>query len=76
MDKLDITHDVATQMAKMIEATNEIVNLTKQLISAGQALNDVKGKYTEIKAKIKAQKEIINSLKVVIRAENNTSGGF
>jgi hypothetical protein len=35
-----------------------------------------KGKFAEIKAKIKAQKEIINSLKILIKAEHNSSGGF
>ncbi len=35
-----------------------------------------KGKYKEVQARIKAQKEIINSLKVTIRAENLISGGF
>ena len=63
--------DVGTQMGKMIEATNEVVKLTKELIEAGQVLNTAKGKYAEIKAKIKTQKEIINSLKVIIRAESN-----
>ncbi len=67
---LDHTDDVGTQMQKLLSATNEVVRLTNELISFGQTLNDAKGKYQEIKAKIKAQKEIINSCKVVIRAEN------
>lgn len=63
--------DVSTQMGKMLEATNEVVRLTNELIHAGQILNDARGKYAEIKAKIKSQKEIINSCKVVIRAEGS-----
>jgi peptidoglycan hydrolase CwlO-like protein len=68
---LDHTDDVGTQMQKMIEATNEVVNLTHQLIAVGTELNLVKGKFAEIKARIKAEKEKINSLKVIIRAEGS-----
>jgi hypothetical protein len=69
---MELSHqdDVSTQMQKMLEATNEIVRLTQDLIQAGKVLNDAKGYYREIQARIKAQKEIINSCKVVIRAEN------
>ena len=63
--------DMAVQMGKMIEATNEVVSLTKDLIESGKILNDARGKYHEIKAKIKAQKEIINSLKTIIKAEGS-----
>lgn len=68
--ELDSTHDVGTQMAQMLEATNEVVRLTQELISSGKKLNEAKGAYREIQAKIKAQKEIINSLKCSIRAEH------
>ena len=73
---LHVGDDVGTQMAKMLQATNEVVSLTKELIVTGGVLNEAKGKHAEIKAKIKAQKEIINSCKVVIRAEHNISGGI
>jgi len=65
-----------TQLTKMLEATNEVVRLTQELIAVGTELNKWRGKYNEIKARIKTQKEIINSLKVSIRAEHNVSGGF
>lgn len=73
---LDASHDVGVQMQQMLEATNEVVRLTNELISAGKILNTAKGNYREIQAKIKAQKEVINSLKCSIRAENQISGGF
>ena len=71
MTMLNPADDAGTQMAKMLAATNEVVNLTKDLIASGQILNDAKGKYQEIKAKIKAQKEVINSLKTIIKAEGS-----
>lgn len=37
---------------------------------------EAEGKFAEIKADIKVKKEIINVLKMVIRAENNQTGGF
>jgi hypothetical protein len=74
--ELSHTDDVGTQMQKMLQATNEIVRLTNELIVSGTLLNQAKGQYREIQARIKAQKEIINSLKVAIRAEHSTSGGF
>ena len=66
---IEHSDDVATQMGKLIECTNEIVRLTKDLIEAGQVLNGAKGKYTEIKARIRAEKEKIGSLKEIIKAE-------
>ena len=68
--ELNHTDDASTQMQKLLQATNEVVKLTNELIEAGNALNEKRGKYREIQAKIKCQKEIINSLKVSIRAEN------
>lgn len=68
---LDHTDAVDVQLKKMLEATNEIVRLTNELIEAGNLLNEKRGKYREIQARIKAQKEIINSLKVSIRAEGS-----
>ena len=74
----DLSHDndVATHMKHLCDANNEVVRLTNELISAGGILNDARGKFAEIKARIKAEKEKINTLKVLIRAENSTSGGF
>jgi peptidoglycan hydrolase CwlO-like protein len=69
--ELKHTDDAATQLQKMLQATNEVVRLTNELIEAGNALNEKKGKYREIQAKIKCQKEVINSLKVSIRAEGS-----
>ena len=63
------TDDMSEQMRKMLEATNKVVGLTEQLIQAGTDLNEKRGKYHEIKARIKAQKEIISSLKEIIKAE-------
>jgi hypothetical protein len=65
------TDAVDEQMRKMLEATNEVVRLTNELITAGATLNQAKGLYREIQARIKAQKEIINSLKVAIKAEGS-----
>jgi capsule polysaccharide export protein KpsE/RkpR len=76
MTEIKHDDDVGTQMALMIHATNEVVKLTQELITVGTALNEVRGKFHEIKARIKAEKEKINSLKVVIRAESSISGGF
>ena len=59
------------QLQKMLDATNEVVRLTNELIERGNTLNKAKGEYREVQAKIKAQKEIINSLKVSIRAEGS-----
>ena len=70
-NELSHTDDASTQMQKLLQATNEVVRLTTELIEAGNLLNERKGKYREIQAKIKAQKEIINSLKVSIRAEGS-----
>jgi peptidoglycan hydrolase CwlO-like protein len=67
--KLSHTDDAGTQTEKMLIAINEIEDLTKQLIVTGKELNEVKGRYAEIKAKIKLQKEKINGLKITIRAE-------
>ena len=74
MTHLNSTDDAGTLLLKLTEVTNEIGDLTKQLIEAGKVLNDAKGFYTEIKAKIKWKKEVANSLKVQIRAEANTLG--
>ena len=71
---MELSHcdDAGMLMQKMCLATNEIVNLTNELITAGTELNEKRGKYREIQAKIKAQKEIINSLKMQIRAEGSS----
>ena len=69
--ELNHTDSADTQLQKMLQATNEIVKLTNELIGSGKILNEAKGKYREIQAKIKCQKEIINSLKVSIRAEGS-----
>jgi capsule polysaccharide export protein KpsE/RkpR len=53
----------------MMQATNEVVKLNEELVKIGTELNKWRGVYNEIKARIKTQKEIINSLKVAIRAE-------
>jgi hypothetical protein len=66
---IDNTADIATQTAKLIECTNEVVRLTQDLIIKGQLYNKAKGEYTEIKARIKAEKEKISSLKEIIKAE-------
>lgn len=71
MEELNHQDAVDVQMQKMLEATNEVVRLTNGLIEAGNALNEKRGKYREIQARIKAQKEVINSLKVSIRAEGS-----
>ena len=71
MSDLKGSDSVDVQMQHMLDATNEVVRLTNDLIEAGNLLNEKKGKYREIQAKIKAQKEIINSLKVSIRAEGS-----
>jgi len=76
MTELNHSDSADTQLQKLLSATNEVVRLTQELIAVGTELNSWRGKYNEIKAKIKTQKEIINSLKVSIRAENQTSGGF
>lgn len=70
---LNHTDDATTQMSKLAESMNLVTQLTGDLIKAGQELNEKKGKFTEIKARIKAEKERINCLKVLIRAENNQS---
>ena len=72
MEELNHTDDAATQMQKMLNATNEVVKLTKDLISVGGELNKVRGEYEEIKARIRAQKEIISSCKIAIKAESNS----
>lgn len=91
---LDHTQDVAVQYEKLVEATNEVIKLTEQLVVIGTALNDAKvtilkapgaeekhqaiidrqiieGKFAEVKARIKCQKEIINSLKIILKAEGS-----
>jgi len=68
--QLSSSDAVDVQMQKMVTATNEVVRLTQELITIGTELNQWRGKFAEVKAKIKAQKEIINSLKIVIKAEN------
>jgi hypothetical protein len=72
VEELNHTDDAATQMAKMLEATNEVVRLTKELINIGTELNAVSGRYAEVKAKIRANKEIISSCKIAIKAESNS----
>lgn len=71
--KMELNHSdsVDIQLQKMLEATNEVVRLTQGLIAIGTELNTIRGKYNEIKARIKTQKEIINSLKISIRAEGS-----
>jgi peptidoglycan hydrolase CwlO-like protein len=71
MEELNHSDDASTQLQKMLSATNEVVRLTQELIEIGTELNKWRGKYNEVKAKIKTQKEIINSLKVSIRAEGS-----
>jgi hypothetical protein len=71
MTELNHTNDVGTQMAEICACTNEVVRLTQELIKSGSILNEAKGKYAEIKARIKAEKEKINSLKIIIRAEGS-----
>jgi len=71
MSELTHTDSADTQLMKMLEATNEVVRLTQELITVGTELNVWRGKYHELKARIKTQKEIINSLKVSIRAEGS-----
>ena len=56
----------------MLESINEIEKLTKELIVAGKILNEAKGTFAEIKAKIKLEKEKINGLKITIKAEANS----
>jgi len=68
---LDHTDDASTQMQKLITATNEVERLTAELIVSGGVLNDAIGRHAENKAKLKLQKEIINSLKIIIRAEGS-----
>lgn len=68
---LDHTDAVDIQLKKLIEATNEVERLTAELIVSGRVLNEAIGKHAENKAKIKLNKEIINSLKIVIRAEGS-----
>ena len=68
---LSHTDDAATQMQKMLESINKIEDLTKELIVSGKELNECKGKYAEIRAKIKLEKEKINGLKITIKAEGN-----
>lgn len=68
--------DARTMLNKIVDATNEVVRLTSELIALGDNLNIAKGKYAECKARIKAQKEIISSAKVIVKAEQLTSGGF
>lgn len=90
---LDSTHDSGTQLAKLAEATNEVIKLTEMLKVAGKYYNDTKilvlkatpetltqakierqeaeGKYKEILASIRCQKEIINTIKTLAKAEHN-----
>ena len=68
---LDHTDAVDIQMQKLIGATNEVERLTADLIVSGGVLNEAMGKHAENKAKLKLQKEIINSLKIIIRAEGS-----
>jgi hypothetical protein len=90
---LDSTHDAGTQLAKLAEATNEVIKLTEMLKVAGQYYNESKilvlkatpenrtqakierqeaeGKYKEILASIRCQKEIINTIKTLAKAEHN-----
>lgn len=74
--KLSHEDDAGTQTRKLQAIGNELVELTRDLISAGNELNIAKGKFAEIKAKIKLKKELMNVLKVTIRAEYVSSGGF
>jgi hypothetical protein len=70
--ELDHTDAVDVQIQKMLAATNEVNRLIhEELIPVGTQLNAIKGKYEEIKVRIKGQKEIINSCKISIRAEGS-----
>jgi len=79
MTELSHTDDATTLLQKLMQATNEVKELNSQLILKGGELNNqliilqkIKGEYAEIKAKIRLQKEISNSLKIAIRAEANS----
>jgi len=71
MNELKQSDSADEQMRKMLENINILTQLTSQLIEVGKELNVAKGKYQEVKAKIRLRKEIINGLKVTIRAEAN-----
>ena len=68
--------DAGMQLRKLQDIGNELIELTRELVTVGNELNAVKGRFSEIKAKIKLKKELMNVLKVTIRAENISSGGF
>ena len=73
--ELKISDDVTMQQEKMLAAINKIGDLTEELIVAGKELNDAKGKFSEIKAKIKLEKERVAGLKITIRAEASSFMG-
>jgi len=68
--------DVATLMQKVAQAQNELTELYEELKIRGGEKNITDGRFAETKAKIKVKQQAINTLKVLIRAENNVSGGF
>jgi len=70
--QLDHTDDASMLRIKLTETTNEVGELTRQLIEIGTQLNKAKGLFAEVKAKIRWKKEVISSLKIQIRAEGNS----
>lgn len=69
--ELNHTDDAGIIMQKLLTATNEVTRLTEELISVGTELNKWNGKFHELKARIKTEKEKINSLKFQLRAEGS-----
>lgn len=74
--ELDSTDDAATLMMKLANAQNELGTLFEELKERGGELNIANGKFAETKAKIKIKTQYINTLKILIKAEHNISGGF
>ena len=76
MVELNHSDDASVQLMKLAQAQNELTELYEELKIRGNELNTANGRYTETKAKIKIKIQQINTLKVLIRAEGNISGGF
>ena len=68
---LDHSDDGWVIMGKIVAETNKLVDLKRELEISGQALNDAKGKHSQVKSRIDTQKWVINSLKFQQKAEGS-----
>jgi len=75
---VEINHsdDASTLMSKLAQAQNELTQLYEELKITGNSLNVATGKHAEKRAEIKVKIQQINTLKTLLRAEHNVSGGF